>query len=123
MINNFPMWIYLADVADSLDYIFSTATFMMPIVCTGAGIIASMMYCDTYDGKFPTKAITKFVKWFAVIYLVVLIGVAAIPSSKTIYMMLGAKMTTEVIQTEELNKVKKIINLKLDEMIKESEAK
>jgi hypothetical protein len=58
--------------------------------------------------------------WFkrlTVCFLVLIL----VPSPKTAYMMLGANLGKEAIQSETAQKIQKIVSIKLDEYLKELE--
>ena len=55
----------------------------------------------------------RFTVFFLVLFLV--------PSPKTAYMMLGAHLGKEAIQSETAQKIQKIVSIKLDEYLKELE--
>lgn len=62
-------------------------------------------------------------KWIVFCCVVSLIIAAFIPSERTIYLMTGAYLGQQVIQSSTASKVKQVIEMKLDEIIVETSSK
>ena len=79
---------------------------------------ASEEKCNNFK-KFNFKT-SKWTIPFA-IFLTLL--TALLPSEKTLYLMAGGYFGQQVVQSEQVGKVVKIIDIKLDEYLKEAEEK
>lgn len=69
--------------------------------------------------KFNLRA----VKWTIPFALFLTLVTALLPSEKTLYLMAGGYFGQQVVQSEQVGKVVKIIDIKLDEYLKEAEEK
>ncbi len=104
-------WIlYLADVLDSLSCVF-TLGFIILLIAGVAGLIVFAHMADYDDDKKP---LLKFLNTILKFFIVCLVGVVLIPSSKTIYMILA---TNYLDKTQIPAKVELIIEKKLDQYL------
>jgi uncharacterized membrane protein len=108
--------IYIADLANRVPAIIIIAVS----VIIGALIVAGVNMVDTYDDNSKTVDYCKKVGRISAIIVVVCFF---IPSQKTIYMIAGTSIGREVVQSDIGIKVKKIIESKLNDYVKELEKK
>ena len=108
--------IYVAELANRVPAIIVIAV----IVIIGALIVAGVNMVDTYDDNSKTVDYCKKVGRISAIIVVVCFF---IPSQKTIYMIAGTSIGREVVQSDIGIKVKKIIESKLNDYVKELEKK
>jgi uncharacterized membrane protein len=108
--------IYVADLADRVPAIIVIAVS----VIIGALIFAGVNMLDKDDDSSKTVDYCKKIGHISAIIVVVCFF---IPSQKTIYMMAGASIGREVAQSDIAIKVKKIIESKLNDYVKELEKK
>ena len=62
-------------------------------------------------------------KWTIPFAVFLTLLTALLPSEKTLYLMAGGYFGQQVVQSEQVGKVVKIIDIKLDEYLKEAENK
>lgn len=84
------------------------------------------MYCIDASredcGKFK-KFNFRTAKWTIPFATFLTLLAALLPSEKTLYLMAGGYFGQQVVQSEQVGKVVKIIDIKLDEYLKEAENK
>lgn len=103
--------IYLASIADELN----GALFLV-------GVVSSILWAIInfgiafYDDDIPDSVKSKLstTKWLGVIGVM---GAVLVPSKDTIYLMAGAEIGKEVVQSETAQKVKVVLDKKLDEIL------
>ena len=108
--------IYVADLATRVPAII----FFAILAILGSLIVGGVLLLES-DGE-PTKLVNTCKK-VSGISAIVLAICFFIPSQKTIYMMAGASIGREVAQSDIAIKVKKIIESKLNDYVKELEKK
>ena len=108
--------IYVADLANRVPAIIIIAV----AVNIGALIVAGVNMVDRYHDNSKTVDYCKKVGRISAIIVVVCFF---IPSQKTIYMIAGTSIGREVVQSDIGIKVKKIIESKLNDYVKELEKK
>jgi len=108
--------IYVADLANRVPAIIAIAV----IVIIGALIVAGVNMVETYDDNSKTIDYCKKIGRISAIIVVVCFF---IPSQKTIYMIAGTSIDRDVVQSDIAIKVKKIIESKLNDYVKELEKK
>ena len=108
--------IYVADLANRVPAIIVIAS----ITIVGALIVAGVNMAETYDDNSKTIDYCKKVGRISAIVMVICFF---IPSQKTIYMIAGTSIGREVVQSDIAIKVKKIIESKLNDYVKELEKK
>lgn len=108
------LFVWFAGVAASIkEGLIITA--IVTALLTGAVSLFAVLEdgLNTKFRKFSAVALFAFAGlMFTVAHL--------IPSEKTVYMMGGAYVASEVVTSESANKVKELINMKLDEYIQET---
>lgn len=106
--------IYLAGVADSLNVLIGLPAIL--------GAIALIMFAmaKTFDGSWDEKTTKNYLLSCFVVFSLCVIS-ALLPSSKTIYSIAAIKMGKEISKNEKVietsDKVYKLLNQKLDEML------
>ena len=108
--------IYVADLANRVPAIIVIAS----ITIVGALIVAGVNMAETYDDNSKTIDYCKKVGRISAIVIVICFF---IPSQKTIYMVAGASIGRDIVQSDIAIKVKKIIESKLNDYVKELEKK
>jgi hypothetical protein len=108
--------IYVADLANRVPAIIVIAS----ITIVGALIVAGVNMAETYDDNSKTIDYCKKVGRISAIIVVVCFF---IPSQKTIYMVAGTSIGRDIVQSDIAIKVKKIIESKLNDYVKELEKK
>jgi hypothetical protein len=108
--------IYVADLANRVPAIIVIAS----LVIVGALIVAGVNMAETYDDNSKTVDYCKKIGRISAIIVVVCFF---IPSQQTIYMVAGTAMGRDVMQSDIAIKVKKIIESKLNDYVKELEKK
>ena len=108
--------IYVADLANRVPAIIIIAI----AVNIGALIVAGVNMADRYHDNSKTVDYCKKIGRISAIIVMVCFF---IPSQKTIYMIAGTSIGREVVQSDIGIKVKKIIESKLNDYVKELEKK
>jgi len=108
--------IYIADLASRVPAIIVIASLVIVV----ALIVVGVNMVDTYDDNSKTVDYCKKIGRISAIIVVVCLF---IPSQKTIYMMAGATIGRDAMQSDIAIKVKKIIESKLNDYVKELEKK
>lgn len=103
--------VYLAGIVGTLREIL--------FVWASLGLVSYASYCLV--AFLEDYEIRK--KWIVFCCVVSLIIAAFIPSERTIYLMTGAYLGQQVIQSSTASKVKQVIEMKLDEIIVETSSK
>lgn len=106
------LFVYLASFVNRLGILFSTTTIIGSI-----GIVAYLLFISFYvsiENK-PFNLFYKTLRNSCIAVFCLGFFTITIPSEKTMYMMAGAYATQSVVQSETMQKVVDIINLKLDE--------
>ena len=113
---NLPLILYFADVLDVL----KTLLFVV-ISISVAGIILTIFgkIMITFDGDEQEKLplLNKFLKYFIVPCVIATTLQIFTPSKTTLYIYAGMQTVTSVSSNPTLEKIVKVVNKKLDEMI------
>ena len=80
-------------------------------------VVGSFRILNIYSDEDSARKLNVWFKRLLVCFLVLFL----VPSQKTAYMMLGAHLGKEAIQSETAQKIQKIVSIKLDEYLKEIE--
>lgn len=80
-------------------------------------VVGSFYLFNIFTDEDRVRKLNVWFKRLIVCFLVLLL----VPSQKTAYMMLGAHLGKEAIQSETAQKIQKIVSIKLDEYLKELE--
>ena len=105
--NELGWWIYLASVFDGLKSMFIVSGLVgipLTMICFSAMI-------ETYDVEEAWEKVKKYFIGFILLVFASLF----VPTQKTMYYILGAKITENTLETPEMIKLRKIINDKLEE--------
>lgn len=122
--NTLSWWIYLADVLDGVGLLFdfiAYASIMVAIILVVVGLVYFIE-----DKRLPEIKLPQIKRGFrlcAVTFFLSGLIVVAIPSSKTVYLIIGSEMTGDISMTPEFEKARKILNNKLDEILKKEAEK
>lgn len=111
---------YLADVADSIKFVF--------ILCSATAFTACIFSVFGYidadaDDEDEKDEAVKYFRISLIALGVLLVPAILIPSSKTIYLMTGAQYADEANLTPELQKIRQMVNQKLDEALMDKKDK
>jgi hypothetical protein len=115
------MFIYLASIADALNawvFIFALISGIGLVVAV-TGLITSLENAQKEDVIFWRRVL----KYLFPPFFLFIMGSILIPSSNTLYMIAGASVATDAVEemSPELNKVRSILNEKLDELVEDTE--
>ena len=115
--------LWLADICDNV----STAFIAIMFIGILAVIVTVMLAAEDVDEPIEETRRQAFIKYFKVYGLLLLIvGAIAfiLPSSKTIYIATGINAVTEatktVAESDTAKKAVELLNIKLDEYLKEA---
>lgn len=115
---NLMWWLYAIDVADGLRWYFTFGA----IVSTGTIVITLLVGTAMTDEHAPETTWRLWRYWLCGAFACLSFSVfwsTAIPQTKTMYMMLGARASQEIIENPKIQetgaKVLQLINKKLDE--------
>ncbi|HHI9584839.1 TPA: hypothetical protein ACQCWR_001754 [Campylobacter jejuni] len=118
-------FIYLAGVFDALKSTAVVALFILFVTFCLSFTFNVAAHVDREDHL--RKMTSKSIKICAIASIIFGAIVILVPKSSTMYLMAGAYVGTEAIENpnivNKLSKVNKIIDYKLDEMLKELESK
>ena len=115
--------IYLINVFESMQNL--ACIFLIIGVCLiGVAFLFSVV-TNSLDDEIDEKVTKKVIKFSSIFFIVLSLIVVFVPRSETMYLMIGAYVGSKVIENPEVNenlsKVYKIINYKLDEVLDEYE--
>lgn len=118
--NNLSWFLYAVDFLSALD------TFLTMIGILSGAIVALIMLSifacsiepDEYNNPFVVLVKGKL-RHFISLFFVSIILTTIIPSTKTMYLILGSEVTETAIYSETGQRVHQAINKKLDEYLKE----
>ena len=106
-----------------IDLIAKLRCFIFPIgaFCFVAGLVSLFTFSDTRRKKVYLKAANLF-RISSKVFICSMLFNTLVPNEKTMYLMLGAKIGEEVISANQdvVQDVKKIVKLKLEDIIKEN---
>lgn len=117
-----PLILYFADVLDVIK-----ALLFVVISISAAGIILTIFakIMITFDGDEQEKEklplLNKFLKYFIIPCVVATTLQIFTPSKTTLYVYAGMQTVTAVSSNPTLEKIVKVVNKKLDEMIETNE--
>lgn len=112
-------FIYLLGLVDGFKSFFAISL----IISFGILLVLFLNDVTSFDKEVSFLNAFKKYKKFIFSNLLIAIVVLLIPNSKTLALIASVSYGKEVIQTEEFGKVKKILDLKLDEVLKDLEGK
>lgn len=117
--NSLSWFMYWAGVVGSFNMfigiIFIFACFVFPIAAVLIGIN------DDYRDDIQTARLWEKYRQALFASLIIFALSNFIPSQKTLYMIAASEMGEEVLKTDEANKLRIILNDKLDEMLHEGD--
>lgn len=117
-----PLIFYFADVLDVLKALLFV---VIPISATGIILIIFRKIMITFDGDEQEKEklplLDKFLKYFIIPCVIATTLQIFTPSKTTLYIYAGMQTVTEVSSNPALEKIVKVVNKKLDEMIDTNE--
>lgn len=116
--NSLSWMIYIADVTDNLDWVFSTlflVSIIAGIVCIAFGIGMKDEHSDPSpdDWKMWRRAVT----WTVIAFFGATIIGSVIPSKETIYAIAASEMGERALQTPTAGKAFKALDAWLDRQI------
>ena len=122
---NLFLILWLADICDNVSIAFVLIMFIGLVV-----VLVTAMVTDENLGEpieeTQRKAFIKYFKIYALLVLIVGIITFILPSSKTIYIATGINAVTEatktVAESDTAKKAVELLNIKLDEYLKEAKA-
>lgn len=122
--NTLSWWIYLADVLGGVELLFG----FIAVLSLGAAVFLLIIglehFSDMYSlSEIKLPQIKRGFRLCAVTFFLSGLIVVAIPSSKTVYLIIGSEMTGDISMTPEFEKARKILNNKLDEILKKEAEK
>jgi len=100
--------IYLADIVGPIQF-----TFILLVTSSWIAFIFYVGYLA------ETNKLKEFKKWTLCFCLTLSLVTPIIPSKQAIYMMAGASIGKDLIESETAKKIKSIIDVKLDDYYKE----
>lgn len=122
--NTLSLWIYFADVLSGAESFFGF------IACVNIGIVvmlsvASLIYFSDRDymPEINTDKLKRGFRLCTITFFITSLIVVAIPEQKTIYLIIGSELTGDISVTPEFEKARKILNNKLDELLKQETEK
>ena len=115
-------WIYLASVVDGLKCILIVIAVICGVCVLFGGIFGGMFIMDFHNTPENWKLWRKLIKIGTITFVSSLLLFPVVPTEKTVYMMVGAKASSEIIANPKVQetggKVLQLINQKLDELTK-----
>ena len=120
---NLPLLLYFADILDGLKILLTVliAISIIGIILPAIGKI--MIFCDgnEQDKKKYFPFLDRFLKAFIISCVIVSTLQIFTPSKNTVYVYAGIQTATEVSSNPTLEKISKVVNKKLDEILKSKE--
>ena len=123
MIDKLPLLLYIADVLSGIYTLLFTAIAMSSLSLIGATVMKANIFFCGYDYKkdkeryFPT--LNKILRISVVAWIIAALLQIALPSKGTIYAYAGISIAETVIDNPVVEKIERLVNMKLDEMLKE----
>lgn len=121
MIDKLPLLLYIADVLSGIYTLLFTAIAVSSLSLIGATAMkANIFFCGYENDKeryYPT--IHKILKIAGVVWIIAALLQIAIPSKGTIYAYAGISIAETVTNNPVVGKIERLVNMKLDEMLKE----
>jgi hypothetical protein len=107
------LFIYLANVLDKVSVVFFTFGVLL-IAAVVVGVFARGMEYMDENSKKPWQPYCTTLVWLSFVSFIVS---ALLPSERTMYMMAGASLAKEAVNSATGQKVQAVVNAKLDEML------
>ena len=101
---NYAWYIYWAGVCGTLGGLFLFLAIFGGIVLTIGTIAAVVNWRDNHRGA-PEKSPVKTIVKLSVLWVFLAIFTVLIPDTKTVYMMIGAEMGQQMLQSKQVNQV------------------
>ena len=121
MIDRLPLLLYIADILSGIYTLLFTAIAVSSLSLIGATAMkANIFFCGYENDKeryYP--AIHKILKIAGVAWIIAALLQIAIPSKGTIYAYAGISIAETVTDNPIVGKIERLVNMKLDEMLKE----
>lgn len=121
MIDKLPWLLYIADILSGIYTLLFTAIAVSSLSLIGATAMkANIFFCGYEKDKeryYP--AIHKILKIAGVVWIIAALLQIAIPSKETIYAYAGISIAETVTDNPVVGKIERLVNMKLDEMLKE----
>lgn len=122
--NTLSWWIYLADVLGGVELLFG----FIAVTSLGAAVFLLIIglehFSDMYSlSEIKLPQIKRGFRLCVIIFFLSALTVVAIPTKKTVYLIIGSEMTGDISVTPEFEKARKILNNKLDELLKQETEK
>lgn len=122
------LFVWLASILPGISAMCGVIALVLAGYCAIKVIVAALNHTN-YEREYKPEIYKssgeilrlKWFKWPAITIVFFIVTSVAIPSQKTMYLMLGAYMGQSLVQSETADKVIKIMNGKLDEYLKEAE--
>ena len=114
----------MLDILESIE-IFCSVVFSFSFgaaSCLGVISFFNTQVCKESEVVLPFKPL-KFIKIFCLVGFLFSIIAAFIPEKKTMYLAVGSYITEQSLQSEEGQKVRKILQLELDKYLEEEKQK
>lgn len=113
---SFELALYLINILQNVDALLCSLGVVI-------GFIGLMVLGESSRAREDKESLTKTAKHLLVTAIALFTLSTMIPSEKTMYMILGSKITKNVISNPEVQKISDkvltILNQKLDELVKE----
>jgi SNF family Na+-dependent transporter len=106
------LFIYLASVAGDIKAVIGLTTIAFFMVMAVYGITTAID--DGYNSEYIKNRVNIRNKLMIATFVLAVVS-ALLPNERTMYMMVGAHIGKEAIQSETASKIYKIIDKKLDE--------
>lgn len=121
--NNLIFWLYIANIVDSVKNSIQWTIFFFILVF----IILGMLCLLTELDERMKNIFNTYIKIAIIPFILCILLNIFCPTSKFLYMVIGLKTAEIGIENmqglEEFNKARKILNLKLDELLEENKQK
>ena len=121
--NNLIFWLYIASIADTVKNTFSG----LAISIAFAFLLIAVVYLASEFSDIVKSVLYKYIKIMIIPFTLFLLLGLFFPSSKFSYMVIGLKTVEISIENmqglEEFDKARKILNLKLDDILKDNDKK
>ena len=122
--NELSFLIYLIDVFNSINSFTGVMSFIAIISFIIVSFLTTVsLYCyqaqDTDENLAAYNAFQRGLKYIIVVCFIVVPLNILVPNQNTMYMIAASEVGEEVIMSPEIDKVRTIINEKLDEILEE----
>lgn len=116
--NSLSWWLYIIDVLDDINVFLFFAMFIGSAV---TGFVFFFSYSPDVETQIG-EHIRKKLKYALYGLLACIVLGIAIPSQKTMFLIIGSELSGQVVTTDELKKVRMVVNKKLDEYLQEDKS-